>query len=423
MKTFAITIASTFVMSGLTGQNFDPVEHLQNPIMATGDTVSNTYRFNNENLDLQAFSGNQRLDSLHHLKWNSVKGIWEPYAKNIYSFDENGNNTQIRIDCPENDTVWGETLWGSHILNTFAYNNNHQIVQAISQDWSVSGWINYSQQNYSYDSLGNLIESNFQRWINGEWVDQSRRIRSYDADNRIILLMKEDFIEDEWVGKDWIDYTYGSNGLIEIEHTLSHVTGGIYDEFRRVYIYNGQNQLAQINSQNPIGPIGSDQWEDFFHVIYTYDNSTVTITNEWINQDGWENMNQQVYMYVDDNLIIELNRRWLKNELIWLTTDSIYYYYSFPTAVDNILSERTIMLYPNPATSFLHVNTVNNNEEHFLTEKSKLQVYSGLGEMIYQTGMQELNNMTIDVSKYLPGTYHLVIQGNGKREVQSFVKQ
>lgn len=357
----------------------------------------------------------QILDSVHLLKISETG--WKPYLKLHHETNENDSIIQTLSLCPENDTTWGETIWANHVLNTFAYNDNNQLSEQVTRDWFAQAWRNLFRTLHFYDSTGNLSVSIREIWNGLTWEGIVRTTRTYDSSNRIITSVDEKVVEGNWVEKSWIEFTYGPNGLLETQYTLYHVTGGIYDESNVVLTYNSQNQLILITVQEPLGPTGSGIWGDIGRTMIVYENSTITRTFQRYLQDTWTNNSQDVKVYENEKLKISIRKEWEEDSLIWISKDSSYYFYSTPTGIENVISDESFLVYPNPATTYLNINVSNSafEEGHFL-------LFSHQGQKLLEGNISGAN-MFLYLEKYIPGMYYLVIEKNDVRGVQRFIKQ
>jgi myo-inositol-hexaphosphate 3-phosphohydrolase len=83
------------------------------------------------------------------------------------------------------------------------------------------------------------------------------------------------------------------------------------------------------------------------------------------------------------------------------------------TVVDNVLdnSETVIAVYPNPATEFIHIETV---------QGSLIKIYDLNGKLTNEFSSQE-KKTTIDLNGYKSGTYIVEVLHNNIRKTQKII--
>lgn len=83
------------------------------------------------------------------------------------------------------------------------------------------------------------------------------------------------------------------------------------------------------------------------------------------------------------------------------------------TSVSNLAEEKAITIFPNPATSVLNIDTDASLES--------IRIMNLQGQLV-QT-IENVNTNSIDISTLAPATYFIEFQAEGKREVQTFIRQ
>lgn len=91
---------------------------------------------------------------------------------------------------------------------------------------------------------------------------------------------------------------------------------------------------------------------------------------------------------------------------------------SFHTRIPEISNDFTLKFYPNPSTGKFEVNTSSLS----LKKEDKLQVYSSIGELIFETS-NVLGNTVINLSDYSDGIYFARIASKGKVYSSKLIKQ
>ncbi len=96
-----------------------------------------------------------------------------------------------------------------------------------------------------------------------------------------------------------------------------------------------------------------------------------------------------------------------------ITNQSKYFSYTNTSVDDNLLPEITI--YPNPASTFVIVES----KKHKVKSYSIIDVY---GRTVKQLTVQQLNNLTIDISDLEKGIYFLKLETENGSYIEQIIK-
>lgn len=284
------------------------------------------------------------------------------------------------------DQNWDGTTWINNLQQVFTYDNDHYILTRTSQHWTGTEWQNVFLRTYSYDGNHKLILQVIQNWNSG-WVNNQQVISSYAINNDLEMELNQRWIVDHWE-----------------------------DNYRNVYTYDANHNRVLILRQNSSG---GNMWVDFERFIYAYDQNNLILSQlyqEYIN-DEWINVYQ--FLLSNDsnqNRVTEVFQIWADE---WINQDSFHYYYTLVSGIKDFADGASdLFIYPNPAGSTININPGNDFSGEII-----LEIYSCTGIKLVEKRVNPLQDKTIDVSKLLPGFYHVLIQSQRRKTVRSFVKQ
>jgi hypothetical protein len=189
------------------------------------DVLNDTVRITFEALDI--FYGIWRFfwkeefsyDSLNSLikkekfEYYSLN-IWRPEIRNLYFYDNNGNNNEnIRQEWNNTDSSWVNDYrylyeydlnnvllsivyqdwqqdsldWKNVWRETYTYTPQNNIDAMFKETWTpVTGWSNYVLRNYYYDVNYNWTEKLTQLWDGSTWKDYYRHLATWQQPVSVI---------------------------------------------------------------------------------------------------------------------------------------------------------------------------------------------------------------------------------------------
>ena len=106
---------------------------------------------------------------------------WEKYRRTEYTYDSNGNYTEINSYWWSSDT----NKWYVYHHHDYYYDTNGNMTDHYDYEWSKSSneWVGQHHDKYIYDSVGNRIEDI--RWASDpgvpELVEYWRHLYAYDS--------------------------------------------------------------------------------------------------------------------------------------------------------------------------------------------------------------------------------------------------
>jgi PKD repeat protein len=195
------------------------------------------------------YSGDN-LASETYSSWSVASGRWEPYYRNIYSYDPNGN--QVTLVSQGWDTYLLE--WYYNYLDSLTYDGNGKLVQRTTYyyDTELYIWNPSNRTFYEYEGDNLVRVSDAYNYAGGPapiWQDNSEVIYTYDAFNRPVLELQRywDSYDLQWTNSDSTIYVYDGNGNLTVQEVYGW-NGEIYiwdPNWKEEYSYDANNRQTQ----------------------------------------------------------------------------------------------------------------------------------------------------------------------------------
>ena len=353
------------------------------------------------------------------------------------------------------------TDWVNSNRTDFEYDSNKNLTKEVEFYWdsSTSTWIKSSESTYTYPNNNKVFLEYYNSYSGGSLTQENRTANYYDTNGNLYQI------------KDWENN--GGNWIVQYVFDIAYVNGKIssaiskeWDGALAEYFYgdDSSNITLTYNANGKVSISKSDSWEvdewvTSDRTVYTYDaNDRITVEDgqtwdgaNWVTDykseytyDTNGNAVIEKDSYLDDNVLIEGDE-----ETITFDTSKLMSNYAHPfrdkTGIDFIFSADGIFnkilqrsstnyrttynyneatagtrdfslvnfaIYPNPATSVLHIDNSN------FTIKN-VEVYNVLGKKIITSNKNQLN-----IENLVNGVYVLKIQDDkGNMATKRFVKK
>jgi hypothetical protein len=110
--------------------------------------------------------------------------------------------------------------------------------------------------------------------------------------------------------------------------------------------------------------------------------------------------------FVGDTYAEEIDylKTWLTNRLTWMDNNMFGDSCTIDLAVDDLTSQKSILVYPNPANDICHIQLTPHQQY------DDLLLYNAIGQIVEQYNIQNRKNFEIPVNALAPGVYHLVLK-------------
>lgn len=185
--------------------------------------------------------------------WNSVTGAWQYDYRNVYDFDEYGN--QILYEY----YIWNESAWQLNEKTVNRYAVIGDITQEVcseyycNYDGSEEGLVGVYKNEYDYDIYGNCIMNTYYNWdrLAASWVGSIRKESEYDSNGRNTgyVVYGWDDSQMAWIPTYMWATKYDEKGnVVEEIYMYGEVYyGGYYSGERTVYGFddNGNEVLNE----------------------------------------------------------------------------------------------------------------------------------------------------------------------------------
>ncbi len=251
-----------------------------------------------------------RLDSI--VRFSVTAGQFDNFSKDLYTYDDSGNNTQ-------NVSYWTDATgaWLYRSKGTYTYDTAGNEILSISHSWDTINqqWIEHRKHEITYDANGN--ETLRVRYIWDEnteaWRGWKRYERAYDADDNETLILT--YIWDNTTN-NWIEHIKN-----EDVYTGGYLTENViynWDEDAGQWIGYRKKEYAYDAEGNLIADIKYDwstdtqAWINDYKTETLYTNGSITSTMyyDWIAGE-WINKSISEYAYNPEKQLVELTEYWL----------------------------------------------------------------------------------------------------------------
>ncbi|MFN3940137.1 MAG: T9SS type A sorting domain-containing protein, partial [Chitinophagales bacterium] len=220
-----------------------------------------------------------------------------------------------------------------------------------------------------------LTEKFVERYLSGTWSNRDLYLYKYDAEGRPDTIQIQKWIGGSWQGRENYFFSYSPEGFIEQINYQQNVGSGFYDYAQIFYTFSADSFLIKQEQQLFTGVA----WANFIQEEYTYD------------ADG--NLSYfDVYVWTDTAYIPKYRYS--------LTYET----YGEEVAIEDF-AQNNLLLFPNPATSEVYIQAVNN------IPLKHIQLFNNLGQLISDVRLESATSYTLTKTSGLPdaeGVYFVV---------------
>jgi len=305
--------------------------------------------------------------------------------------ENNGSLDYWLFKISENgDLIWGKTYGGS------SYDWPHNLVRTIDGGWLVSGTSTSQNGDISnplggldiwiikVDSEGNLLwDKSF-----GDDADNwnSGMIADYTESGGYLLFWRTDYYTDDEIIGSLIKVNDDGNEVwqSDSEKLILNLTLGNYPN----YIINSLENSG-IGGDNPVSLVLIEETNSSWEPLWSYE----------IGYYGWWEPSYSIFGLMrnnDDQLIITGTKGSDYFSKVWVGLIS-------PGQMSTAeLTNHSLSFYPNSATDFIYLNSVEPVE--------KVQIFNTMGKLVLQKEFNSQTDLNIDVRKLTPGTYFVSVK-------------
>lgn len=122
----------------------------------------------NGNRSFETYNSDNLIANSRREFWNVDIADWVLSSQIIYSYQGQDNTEALTQQWDGFNEIWLNTN-----LVTNIFNNNHQIIEHLSQVWLNDTWTNLFRSRFQHDAAGNLIRSEGDLFTEGNWRPQN----------------------------------------------------------------------------------------------------------------------------------------------------------------------------------------------------------------------------------------------------------
>ncbi|HEY1010064.1 MAG TPA: T9SS type A sorting domain-containing protein [Daejeonella sp.] len=370
------------------------------------DSMSCTYqgtRGSDDDFDLTGFGA----DQYSHWQVDPATNQADEFTRGYNTYDSKGNIIRTAFGY-----VTGSQLDTSDLFD-YTYDANDRMTLLTHRKMSTSGWYGEKRIAYTYDAQGNLTEQVQEKWDLGQstWVNDKRTVNTY-ASSKLIQELKYAWISGVWEYTDRQTIHYTGNNPDTILNEQYFYGPQVWDTMtREVYFYNTANDNDTLLIYDYYTSL--PHWRDpRYRHIHVYDNNhnRLSQTVQKYNGTIFENTGRERKAYNASNLITSIiYDKWstAANQFEVDTNAGLEFRYYEPltASVGMIENNGQFRLYPNPASTQLHVQMIVPTGSGLLD----FAIYDQSGRLIRH--WHELHtgtyNRSIDISGLANGVYFL----------------
>lgn len=301
-------------------------------------------------------------------------GIWLPVQKD---FTTTSTDSVINIS-----KLWNPT--NSTFINQRKQRTNldpvtHKPVLYLEQHWNGTLWQNTAQNVVQYDA-NNFKTGEIQSIWNGAWQVTTRVVYFNNVNGKPVATHRDSLKAGNWDTFSIDSATYDANGNQTEVLTLYKFLGVLTRSTKIEMSFNTNNELVS-------------------SIVY------LAIGNLWVPNQ------KTTYLSVGDllyNQDFQFNLVFPPANPVWTNIGRIIWSPAVTPVGDNLTKE-PVVLYPNPATSFISLRGLSGNPV--------VRILSPEGREVYSTTAQN----EISVSQLPSGIYFLEVPASGIRKV--FIKK
>ncbi len=347
------------------------------------------------------------------------------YESNIAAYDTNSNQTSFQEIFP--DTLNDDRKY----FNTF--NTNNTINSGLWTNFNTGIPDSAYKQFFSYGTTGKLIKDSVYEYHMGTWKQVAKTTYSYSGTGNLLQIDHFANLTDTTFSLPLIQQlkyvnTYDASGRLLTVQT-SFYDGTVLGEYvRDTFSYSGSLTFHNSWKQHQYDPIHGTWWPQYNMSKHITGSKPDTVFHKgWDSiANAWSPTSMQIVGYNTNNdpdTILQYLYNWTSYSL---TPDytTVYYYETFldttPVLSNNNLPTiegSRILLYPNPATTEIHVALVEK------TNKLSATIYNMNGQLLSKQEWYNTIHETLDASFLPSGVYIVEIASDNNKYTKQFIKQ
>ncbi len=312
MKRIILLLATVLIIAGVSAQNYEIPEILQEKLDQENIDLTATEDYKEVNLSEENYykyiERENGTDTIIGYKWNKQKQKWVPCERIIKKYNEKelviGKLYQYLV--PEHG-------WVNGLHFTYGYDDNGNRTKKVIRFWHRyhKKWVNYFRRFNAYNEYDKITKALTQRWSvdSAQWVNRHHRLFSYNEDT-----LKSDTIRawryfaEKWGNKYLNHYFYDDKGRLRsrLIHKWKHPIKHWIKSHRNIFFYKHEH-LAIIIHQDwkPCKEVWIKKGR---HVFRNDDsgNRTMNLHQLWDHKHhSWEGREMKLFDYNEENYLVE----------------------------------------------------------------------------------------------------------------------
>jgi len=379
------------------------------------------YRRENENQIWDLYSENKSYynpdtTQLHSFIYYSSPSFNDTVEKSIYYFNEQ----HLIYKTEEYKNQNGLWILGRKTINT--YDLNHNLILEEAFILSDDLLINEYKKVKSYDEYGFLNSSQVYYWdINNQIWEYLNRIDFVNDihGNALTEITFIDIYDTSWVQLNKWENTFNAhNQLINSKQFLIDSDSIWIPTINNTTVYYNSESISSYTTE--VWDSATNDYKGLSKREYTYNENDQWVLNNFFLFDDLDyqwvliTKNESIFTENESQKIIE---RISTDYPQWDTVSIYNRFYNKSTTGISALPIHEYLLYPNPAT-----NQIKLNSERYRSQNIKYEIYNSTGLLMGSGTMNAIGCISID--RFTQGQYLLkVYKPNGQTEVLKFIKQ
>lgn len=367
-------ISTTFGSANQTLYTYDAKERETQQLSQNWDSFTNQW-VNSSRLTT-TYDANDNQVLFTNESYNSGTNTWSVLYgnKHVYTYSSNRITVDIYQTWDSNNMIWKDSD-----KTLYTYNSNGQITQIEYQTMNNNSWVNDSRETYLYDIFGKVFEAELEVWGGTSYV-KSDKITNVTWHN--------------WTGNfetsTVLSYTVQQwNTPIANQWNLSGRSSSVYGNFGS-YVMTDQTYTNSVF-------VNDYRYSEFYDSKYNnigYLNETWnTITSQW-ETDGGANV---IHTYDSNDQILEtIWQYWQNSSSSFVNSQrKVYSDYQTITGINtNELDASSIsVVFPNPCNGIC-VLRLNSNSD---LKNASIQVYDITGKTVFSSEISSnLTNLNLE---------------------------
>lgn len=407
-----------------------------------------------DDFNIWRYSGKQeftydgdKIETTITFTWNGVSSTLDPFIKDEYTFDSNGNlssqmrsfqntpniwefvsKTEYTYDSSDNlileeNFSWILNQWANTYKNEITYNTNQQVTLDKGYEWDIvlNQWVNLYMGEYFYtdglmtseiNSLWN--QGNDQWYFHSKWEYSRGAFHPWVPDFEIlyrrdinnIAWVYETKIENEWIHWGSPLFLLTKQTYFTWDISMNQWEYDYKDDYQ--YDSNGNRTIGTyyewIETPGEWAPYYKDEF--IFDLAYNFSDLITPINDD-------DELDDTVYWF--NNMVIGYRGYEFTNQVWEDVSKTLFYYsnYTNPLYVNDYeLLANSIQVYPNPIANILVVDSK--------IPLNKVEIYSILGNMVKEFNS---NFNALPVYDISAGLYIVKIQSENHTVSKKIIKQ